>query len=130
MQITAQTTTLFLPRCDEPLTRTLQIGGKTHGIDSNACLASEIIQQPIIGSSEGLARHAWNEEQFADHLSLVDEWQVERRIRRGPVGRCNSELVTLLEGNRGIGQLECLGNGLNNGRQHCLWCKRCFQALS
>jgi hypothetical protein len=130
MQITAQATTLFLPRRDEPLTRTLQISGKTHSVDSNTCLSSEIIQQPMIGSSEELAMYAWNEEQFADRLSLIDERQAERRIQRSPVGRCKSELVTLLQRNRGIRQLECLGNGLNNRRQHSLRRKCGFQALS
>src|SRR2546423_7195910 len=102
MQITAQTTTLFLPRRDKPLTRTLQISGKTHSIDSNPCMSSEIIQQPVIGRSEGFAMHAWNEEQFTDHLSLIDERQAELRLQSRPVGCCNSELVTLLQRNRGI----------------------------
>src|SRR5947209_11391728 len=102
MQITAQTTTLFLPRRDKPLTRTLQISGKTDSIDSNPRMSSEIIQQPVVGSSEGFAMHPWNEEQFTDHLSLIDERQAELRLQSRPVGRCNNELVTLLQRNSGI----------------------------
>ena len=89
MQVATQAAALLLARRDEPLARALQILGQLLrlpgllcGIERDAGLLRQIVQQPAVEQGEGLARPARRQDQLSDSLALVDQRQPDRRVGR------------------------------------------------
>src|SRR5947209_5336538 len=98
-------------------------------MDRTTCLACQILEQGAVGGRKALTWSAWSQYEFTHLLALRDERKPNRIVLRRSVGGRNRPLLSPFQANRRIGELEGLGDGLDNGRQHSFGGQRRLQAL-
>ena len=103
MQVAPQAPPLLLARVDQPLARTLEVGGEAHGVGGGLGVAGEVVEQAPICRAERLARGAGGEYQLPDGLRPVGERQDERLSFGPPYSATVSKALVPLEGDRHVG---------------------------
>ncbi len=91
MQVAAQAAALLFASGDELGTRllqfacqALQIRGEPHRVGGYPSLPCQVREQRTISRCEGLTRPTRSKQQFANLLSLIDEWETYQGIRKPP----------------------------------------------
>ncbi len=127
MQIATEPAALLLTRRDQSFPGTLNLSGQADSVSGGANLPGQVFQEPAVGAREGVAGGAGRERELSHRLCLVDEWQVEEVRARSAICGGNAQRLALAQRDGDVWQLQRLGDGLDDRRQHRFRRQRCLQ---